>query len=94
MAVMETRFQAIEKEVFSQRASQTRIEERQTKVENRLSTLEHQNHNIGSNIVTMMAHMNIPIQPQLPISPDHQTTDVAQAHHATAMDCSMGDTCF
>jgi hypothetical protein len=90
-AVMETRFQTIEREVSSQRASQIRIEEHQTRMDNRLSTLESQNSTIGSNIFAMMAHLKIPSAPTHPaLTQDITMTDVAHANHATVSECTMG----
>jgi hypothetical protein len=94
-AVLEPRIQAIEREVSSQRASQNWIEERQTKMDNRLHTLESQNFAIGNNITTMMAHWNIPSVPLPSITtPDETMSKVVPSHHTTLTDSEMEDKCF
>ena len=96
-AVMETRFQAIERQVSSQRAAQIRIEEKQERLDNRLGTLERQNHGIGSNIAAMMSHLNIPTVTSLTFPPPNNNTpqlDVVDAHHTTLQNMIMEDNCF
>jgi hypothetical protein len=96
-AVLETGFQAIERQVHSQQESHARMEARQVHMDNRLSILETQNGAIGSNIMAMMAHLKIPTVTTITnptILEDHPMTDAVHANHTVAPSSQSGDTCL